>query len=103
MNETLKLIQDEYNAAIKKHPFFANNVFPARDTYSWSASKVLEHRREALRLEKQTKNLSATSVLECEFLEAVEAYEVGNKDHAIQELAQCAAVIMRMIDMIKEE
>ena len=81
--------------------FFANVVF--NDPYASHISQWLAVKRSILQGEIEDDLVNADTILECELLEAEEAYYNGDKEDAIKELAQCAAVIMRMIDMIKEE
>ena len=38
-----------------------------------------------------------------EFYEALNAYQKGDKEHALQELAQCGAVILRMMEVVDDE
>ena len=35
--------------------------------------------------------------------ESLVAYKEGDKEHCLQELAQCGAVILRMMDFVKEQ
>ena len=38
-----------------------------------------------------------------EVAEAFAAYQQGDKEHALQELAQCGAVILRIMETIEKE
>lgn len=38
-----------------------------------------------------------------EILEALEAYKAGDKEHTLQELAQCGAVILRMMEFVEQD
>lgn len=38
-----------------------------------------------------------------EILEAFEAYKQGDLEHCLQELAQCGAVILRMMQFVQDE
>ena len=104
MNKTelLKLVSDAYDHACEKHPFFAH--VPVQDFHSqFETSSKLTYARIELREQIKLGHVQGLSVLVCEMLEAVDAYTQGNKPNCIIELAQCAAVILRMIERVDEE
>ena len=90
----LNMISAEYNAACKKHPKFCDNLC---ENIDWNF------------LEKDIKNFNskdpyyAESILQEEIAEAMNAYKKGEKEHALQELAQCGSVILRMMDYVQNE
>ena len=90
----LNMISAEYNAACKKHPKFCDNLC---ENIDWNF------------LEKDIKNFNSKdpyygeSILQEEIAEAMNAYKKGDKAHAMQELAQCGAVILRMMDYVQNE
>ena len=45
----------------------------------------------------------ADNILMEEVAEAFAAYQAGDKEHALQELAQCGAVILRIMETIEKE
>ena len=45
-------------------------------------------------------NYRDVAILHEEICKALEAYQKGEKAHALQELAQCGAVIIRMMDFV---
>ena len=87
--------------AKRKHPFFAH--FPIEKIkWPW-AQNWLEYQREKLRTAIGTERSTGIDILACEVAEAGEAYAKGDKKACIKELAQCAAVIIRMMEMVREE
>lgn len=89
-SENVKMIFDEYVAAIKKHPKLCDKF----TAYS------LLHAKHDERLAKK-KNADppyyADKILEEEIAEARTAFLKGNLAQAKQELAQCGAVVLRMM------
>ena len=47
--------------------------------------------------------LTSDRILVEEINEAVVAFLQGDKEHCLQELSQCGAVILRMMEFVKEE
>lgn len=89
-------IIDEHKAACRKHPNFCDEVYPPGFDFSV----------EEMRWKKW--NDEATTHYACdlfneEFYEALNAYQQGNKEHALQEFAQCGAVILRIMETITKE
>jgi hypothetical protein len=94
--EQLDMILHEYEKACAKHPKFCDIL----------TNGNLENIGQALdfvRLRNKAPISSANEVLTEEILEALEAYKLGEYEHTIQELAQCGAVILRMMDFVIEE
>ena len=92
----LHMIYDELEKAEKKHPKFCDAI----------TDVPIEDYRE---LEDSFKNENSQApyygdrILAEEFSEAFLAYLEGDKEHCLQELAQCGAVILRLMDFVKEE
>lgn len=93
-----QLILDELDKAEKKHPEFCDE-FCNVDLSAERVARLLSMIR--------TLNYSglgtAKSVLEEELLEALEAYVKGDYDACLQELAQCGAVIFRMMEFVDKK
>ena len=86
----------ELEKAEKKHPKFCDCL-----TY-----RNLEGIKDALDYLRERNSESITyadSILGEEILEAFEAYKQGEKEHCLQELAQCGAVILRMMQFVHDE
>ena len=92
----LNMISAEYNAACKKHPKLCDQLInPKTD---WSLLELMQ---------KHVNDVSAPpyyceNILLEEIAEAFNAYQQGDKAHAMQELAQCGAVILRMMDYVQK-
>lgn len=92
----IEAIAHEYWAAKEKHPKFCD--------------RVIDDRTDWERLEKNMKNVNDSgapyfgeNLLLEEVSEAFNAYQKGDKEHALQELAQCGAVILRIMETIEKE
>ena len=93
----LNMISAEYNASVKKHPKLCDQLINPKTDWSW-----LEL------MQKHVNDVSAPpyygeNILLEEIAEAFNAYQQGDKAHAMQELAQCGAVILRMMDYVQNE
>ena len=93
----LNMISAEYNADVKKHPKLCDQLINPKTDWSW-----LEL------MQKHVNDVSAPpyygeNILLEEIAEAFNAYQQGDKAHAMQELAQCGAVILRMMDYVQNE
>ena len=92
----LNMISAEYNAACKKYPKLCDQLINPKTDWSW-----LEL------MQKHVNDVSAPpyygeNILLEEIAEAFNAYQQGDKAHAMQELAQCGAVILRMMDYVQK-
>ena len=90
-------IIDEHKTACRKHPKFCDAIIDPTSSKSWAEA---EYR---IKLRNQRGTECADNVLAEEMAEAFAAYEQGDKEHALQELAQCGAVILRIMDTIEKE
>lgn len=88
--ENVSLVLDEYSLACRKHPKFCDKI---------TASSPLYWRRveKEMKLRNSHPPFCADNILMEEIGEALNAFLSGDKQHAKQELAQCAAVILRMM------
>ena len=93
----MNMISAEYNAACKKHPKFCDKL--ANDLTDWAR---LEKEQKAINDDTTPPYYGENLILE-ELAEALHACQNGDKAHALQELAQCGAVILRMMDYVQNE
>ena len=94
----LFFIIDEHKAACRKHPDFVSAIIDPSSRVSWAESEFRSKARNLF-----TKEWYADNVLMEEVSEAFAAYQQGDKEHALQELAQCGAVILRIMETIEKE
>lgn len=87
-------IIDEHKVACRKHPKFCEAIIDPTSSKSWAEA---EYR---IKLRNQRGPEYADNVLMEEMAEAFAAYQQGDKEHALQELAQCGAVILRIMEKI---
>lgn len=90
-------IIDEHKAACRKHPDFVSAIIDPTSSKSWAES---EYR---IKLRNQRGPEYADNVLMEEMAEAFAAYQHGDKEHALQEFAQCGSVILRIMETIEKE
>lgn len=92
-------IAEHYDHARAKHPNFVDKMFIKEEDQSFTddADSRLSIWRMLVSLEKP----EAESVLMCEFTEARQAYALGNKAAAVEELYDTVAVLLRMVDVLE--
>lgn len=88
-------IETELRNAIEKHPKFCTDISGA---YQESVTRSLAHYRK---VNEGTQH--ADAILLEELFEAVDAYNHCRKEECLKELAQCGAVIIRMMEFVKKE
>ena len=93
----LFFIIDEHKAACRKHPKFCDFVVNPKTDWNWLEIS-----------QKHANDVSAPpyygeNILLEEFAEAMNAYQLGHKEDAVNELAQCGAVILRMMEFVEKE
>ena len=86
-------IIDEHKFACRKHPDFCDEI-------TGKLPKTVKKALTNLRLENNVPPLYADSILHEKICEALNAYQEGDKAQALQEFAQCGAVIIRMMDFV---
>lgn len=90
------MIEYEFSKACTKHPKFCDRVINDRTDWEWLELTM-----------KKTNDSGAPyfgeNLLLEEVAEAFNAYQKGDKAHALQELAQCGAVILRIMETIEKE
>ena len=90
-------IIDEHKAACRKHPDFVSAIIDPSSRVSWAESEA------RIKLRNSRGPQCADNILMEEVAEAFAAYEQGDKEHALQEFAQCGAVILRIMETIEKE
>lgn len=91
----IRMIEAEFASACEKHPKFCNELCEKK--FDWKF------------YEKDIKIFNAhgpyygESILQEEIAEAMNAHQQGDREHCLQELAQCGAVILRMMQFVEEE
>lgn len=98
LNGFLIKIKEELRKAEGKHPKFCEQMIDDEGGFSWKQSEISIKNRNA-----RNGNIYADDVLLEEVAEAFNAYQQGDKKHALQELAQCGAVILRIMAKVDEE
>lgn len=95
-NKFVFSILTELKIAKEKFPVFCDDFTGARE---WFIVDELERWRKV----NSGAPYHADAILNEEILEALEAYKQGDKEHCLQELAQCGAVILRMMEFVYKE
>lgn len=89
-------IETELRNAIEKHPKFC-------DVLSLLPKNEVHQSLKDLRFVNSYAPYKADAILMEEVYEALEAYQAGDKKQCLKELAQCGAVIIRMMEFVKKE
>ena len=97
INKFMGIVLDELQKAEGKHPKFCDAIIDSTSSKSWAES---EYR---IKLRNKRGHEYADNILAEEMAEAFAAYQQGDKEHALQELAQCGAVILRIMETIEKE
>ena len=90
------MIDREFSHAVTKHPKFCDRLINPKTDWSW------------LELSQKHVNDTASTyygenIFLEEFAEAMNAYQQGKLEESLQEFAQCGAVILRMMQYVKDE
>ena len=93
----LFFIIEEHKAACRKHPDFASSIIDPSSLVSWAESEA------RIKLRNSRGPQCADNILMEEVADAFAAYQQGDKEHALQEFAQCGAVILRIMETIENE
>ena len=97
LNGYLVAIKEELRKAEGKHPDFCEALLDPESRVSWAESESRIKARNAMAKEY------ADNILMEEIAEAFNAYQKGDKAQALQELAQCGAVILSIMEKIDKE
>lgn len=96
LNGYLVAIKEELRKDEGKQPKFCDAVTPLGFDFD-------EEERRWKKWNDEATTHYACDLLNEEFYEALNAYQHGDKEHALQEFAQCGAVIMRIMEAIENE
>ena len=91
----IRMIQDEHRKACEKHPKFCDALTGG----TADSLGLYEHRIKVINSKGP---YYGEFILDEEKVEALHAFVNGEYDHALQELAQCGAVILRMMQYVEE-
>ncbi len=97
--EVAAKVAEHYEHARRKHPYFAHTLFLERDAFE--AAKTLARTRRCLDFERGEGEVVAETVLNCEICEATHALACGDKPHAVEEIYDAIAVLLRIVDVIE--
>ena len=91
-----EMIEREYSAAVTKHPKFC-------DALTGATQEQMELHEYRIKKVNSRPPYYGEFILREEYVEAMNAYLQGDKAHCLQELAQCGAVILRMMEFVEAE
>lgn len=95
-------ICDEYEKAKNKHPRFADRMMHPHD-FTFAPSRARTYRRFNDEITAANEPSNAAFIFHEEFWEAMAEYKDGNLSACLDELAQCGAVILRMMEFVADE
>lgn len=96
LNSFLVAMKTELKEAEGKHPKFCDDLCDSEEAWD----KVAEHYKRV----NDTCEIYETNLLLYEEVsEALEAYSKKDYKHTLKELAQCGAVILRMMEFVKKQ
>lgn len=96
--EHSRRLREHYTHAREKHPYFCDIITCLSEVGS---DTHLDIYRATLRAESENEAVEAGTLLGCEFYEAIQAYTHGDTAHAVEELYDCIAVLLRTIDVLE--
>ena len=91
-------VRKHYAHAREKHPYFCDRITYRSARY---ADTELEICRKILKTESRAGDIKAVSVIQCELYEAIQAYTHGDIAHAVEELYDTIATLLRMVDVLE--
>ena len=94
----LAAIADALEHAKRKHPKFADVAVSTQNHVD--AAGDLDDARDYLDARIKAGRCSGMTVLGCEVAKTVEAFSRRDYKHTLEELAQCGAVIVRMMEAV---
>ena len=90
-------ITDHYLHAREKHPYFCDGILSPVEDYKGA----LANQRSRLADERSCGMVAACDLVDCELLEAYVEAANGKDAHAVEELYDCVAVLLRTIDVLE--
>ena len=97
VNGHLVRIKEELRKAEAKHPEFCDAMIDPSLDMTWNEIE------SCIKLRNERNPITADNILGEEVAEAMNSYQKGDKAHCLHELAQCGAVIIRMMEFVKKE
>ena len=98
-------VRAHYAHAIEKHPYFCDwvctEITPPYASIKQGISDNLVRCREHNKLSSERRTLGWDDILDCEMWEVFEALANGDKSHAVEELYDTIAAILRTIDVLE--
>lgn len=96
--ETIEKIREHYEHAKEKHPYFCDIITCLSES---GADTHLDIYRPTLEAQINANSVEASTVLLCEYQEAIQAYTHGNTAAAVEECYDTIAVLLRIIDVLE--
>lgn len=96
----IRMIEQEFSKACEKHPKFCDII--TRKSERYLARLETFRKKHTTTMFKRKQVYSAELILDEEIKEALHSYKQGDREHCLQELAQCGAVILRMMQYVEE-
>ena len=96
-------IASHYAHAIEKHPYFCDKVGQSA-TNKRDVERIKVHlgmSRQCIAESIEHHNLHGEDILDCQVWEVFDALAKGDKSHAVEELYDCVAVLLRTIDVLE--
>lgn len=92
-----------YVHAKEKHPCFCDRLLPDWPKYKirYRITNNLQHSRLRIKAGIRKHNLMWNEIADCEVWEATEAMANDDTVHAVEELYDCVAVLLRTIDVLE--
>ena len=91
-------IERHYMHAKEKHPHFCDMITSLSET---DVETFLSVHRSGLEMAEKAGDVEVSSLLHCEFYEAMQAYTHGDTAAAIEECYDCIAVLLRVVDVLQ--
>ena len=99
--EVAAKVAEHYEHARREHPYFADGLFLGEKKSLESAKRRLAVMRMIIGVERGERTVCAETLLECEIAEARFEVVSGDKPHAVEEIYDAIAVLLRMVDVIE--
>jgi dTDP-4-amino-4,6-dideoxygalactose transaminase len=91
-------IREHYERAKEKHPYFCDMITCLSDS---GADTHLDIYRATLAAGIAVNSVEASTVLSCEYYEAMQAYTRGNTAAAVEKCYDAIAVLLRVVDVLE--
>lgn len=96
--EIVEKIKQHYEHAKSKHQYFCDIITCLSDV---GADTHLDIYRSTLKAEVDNEAVEPSTLLGCEFYEAIQAYTKGDTAAAVEECYDAIAVLLRVIDVLE--